>query len=97
MMKLNAGNLGLAKLGYLAYGKMAARRYISSTLLLNRRKRQLSEDFSFRRPLTSKYVLLNQSHSIMPVLASCFLAKSGKTAKREPMDDPFCHLMTRHV
>ena len=40
MMKLNAGNLGLAKLGYLAYGKMAAIRYISSTLLLNRRKRQ---------------------------------------------------------
>ena len=66
--------------------KMAAIKYIWIRLLLNGRKRQLSEDFVLlQRPLTSKYLLLDRSDSVTPVLAAMAafcVAKCNKDTKR---------------
>ena len=51
--------------------RMAAIKYIWSRLLLNGRKRQLSEDFVLlQSPLTSKYLLLDRSDAAAPVVAA---------------------------
>ena len=64
-MILKARGLVLTGLVTLLLEKMAAIKYIWSRFLLNRRKRQLSEDFVLlQRPLTSNYVLLDQSDSV---------------------------------
>ena len=64
-MILKARGLVLTGLVTLLLEKMTAIKYIWSRFLLNRRKRQLSEDFVLlQRPLTSNYVLLDQSDSV---------------------------------
>jgi len=69
--------------------KMAAIKYICIRLLLNGRKCQLSEDLVlFKRPLTSKYLLLDQSNSVAPGLAAlataCVAKGNKKTSSRSP-------------
>ena len=64
-MILKARGLVLTGLVTLLLEKMTAIKYIWSRLLINRRKRQLREDFVLlQRPLTSNYVLLDQSDSV---------------------------------
>ena len=64
---------------------MAAIKYIWIRLLLHERKREHSEDFVlFQRPLTSKYLLLDRSDSVTPVLAAMAavcVAKCNKNSK----------------
>ena len=69
--------------------KMAAIKYICIRLLLNGRKCQLSKDLVlFKRPLTSKYLLLDQSNSVAPGLAAWLLLVLPTVTRRQAQEAP---------